>query len=157
MKNINWKLRLMNKYTLTAIVSAIALFVNNILQAFGLDYAPQIEQYESVAGSIISVLVMLGVVVDGTSRGFKDTPLVQEYKKPRDPRKEGQQVEWTSNVGEKLTHSQVDAQKEIGMLEPKEYDTSEPFTPDESVTYDERLYKEVPEQENPEIEKEVDK
>ena len=45
MKNINWKVRFKKKSFWVAIVSAIVLFVNNITQALGLNYAEQLEQF----------------------------------------------------------------------------------------------------------------
>ena len=47
---INWGNRFKNKTVLLSLVAAVALFANQITQAFGLDYSAQVEQVVNVAG-----------------------------------------------------------------------------------------------------------
>ena len=81
---MNFILRLKNKATLTAIVGAILLFIKQITEAFGIDLSEQIEQISGLVGAVITLLVGLGVVVDPTSKGMKDSGIAQTYSKPRD-------------------------------------------------------------------------
>ena len=81
---MNFILRLKNKATLTAIVGAILLFIKQITEAFGIDLSAQIEQISGLVGAVITLLVGLGVVVDPTSKGVKDSGIAQTYSKPRD-------------------------------------------------------------------------
>ena len=81
---MNFILRLKNKATLTAIVGAIFLFIKQITEAFGIDLSEQIEQVSGLVGAVITLLVGLGVVVDPTSKGVKDSGITKTYTKPRD-------------------------------------------------------------------------
>ena len=81
---MNFILRLKNKATLTAIVGAILLFIKQITEAFGVDLSEQIEQVSGLVGAVITLLVGLGVVVDPTSKGVKDSGITKTYTKPRD-------------------------------------------------------------------------
>ena len=81
---MNFILRLKNKATLTAIVGAILLFIKQITEAFGIDLSAQIEQISGLVGAVITLLVGLGVVVDPTSKGVKDSGITKTYTKPRD-------------------------------------------------------------------------
>ena len=84
MKSINWKIRFKKKSFWVAIISAIALFINNITQAVGLDYSSQVEQGVSILTSILTVLAGIGVVIDPTTAKLGDTGIAQTYSKPRD-------------------------------------------------------------------------
>ena len=81
---MNFILRLKNKATLTALVGAILLFIKQITEAFGIDLSTQIEQISGLVGAVITLLVGLGVVVDPTSKGVKDSGITKTYTKPRD-------------------------------------------------------------------------
>lgn len=82
--NINWKLRLQNKTTLTALILAIIAFVYQVLGI--LNIAPGIDQNTlvSTCGLIINLLVALGIVVDPTTAGITDSKKVLEYTEPRE-------------------------------------------------------------------------
>lgn len=84
MKNINFKLRLKNGYTATGLLSAFVIFLKEITGAFGLDLSTQIDQYASGIGAILAFLTAIGVIVDGTTKGAKDSGIAQTYSKPRD-------------------------------------------------------------------------
>ncbi|MES3704006.1 phage holin [Staphylococcus arlettae] len=124
---MNFILRLKNKATLTAIVGAILLFIKQITEAFGVDLSAQIEQVSGLVGAVITLLVGLGVVVDPTSKGVKDSGIAKTYAKPRD--ENINPVEYQSN--------EQDLKSQIGVMTPQEYDTSEPFTDDsDEVNFD---------------------
>ena len=110
---MNFILRLKNKATLTAIVGAILLFIKQITEAFGIDLSEQIEQISGLVGAVITLLVGLGVVVDPTTVGVKDSGITKTYTKPRD-----------ENV------DPVEYQRKGNTFTPKEYDTREDFSDD---------------------------
>ena len=126
---MNFILRLKNKATLTAIVGAILLFIKQITEAFGIDLSAQIEQISGLVGAVITLLVGLGVVVDPTSKGVKDSGITKTYTKPRDENIDP--VEYQKVVSdEKVTPERKE-------LTPTEFDTSEPFTNDtDEVEFD---------------------
>ena len=129
MKNINFKLRLKNGYTATGLLSALVIFLKEITGAFGLDLSTQIDQYASGVGAILAFLTAIGIIVDGTSKGFKDTGIAKTYTKPRDENIDP--VEYQKVVSdEKVTPERKE-------LTPTEFDTSEPFTDDtDEVEFD---------------------
>lgn len=81
---INFKLRLRNKATLVGLISILALLGNQVAGLFGVDYSAQIEQLVTIAGTVLTLLAGLGVIVDGTTKGISDSGMAMELTKPRD-------------------------------------------------------------------------
>ena len=81
--NINWKLRLQNKATLTALVMALVALVYQVLGLFGV--VPKISEDEltTVIGMVINLLCLLGIVVDPTTDGVSDSARALTYDTPR--------------------------------------------------------------------------
>lgn len=81
---INWKLRLQNKCTLTAIVLSVIAIAYNVASACG--YALPVEQSVviDIAESIIGVLVLIGVIVDPTTSGLSDSEQAMQYEEPKE-------------------------------------------------------------------------
>ena len=80
---INWKLRLRNKITLTAISLGILALVYQVLGL--LDIVPAIaeSQLAQTAVMVIDLLVLLGVVVDPTTEGISDSTQAMAYASPK--------------------------------------------------------------------------
>lgn len=78
---INFKLRLKNKVTLVALVSAVFL----MLQQFGLNIPHNIQDG---VNTFIAILVTLGIVTDPTTKGVADSERALSYTQPQDD-KEG--------------------------------------------------------------------
>ncbi|AZF92059.1 holin [Streptococcus phage CHPC1156] len=78
---INFKLRLQNKATLVALISAAFL----MLQQFGLNVPHNIQD---AVNTFVSILVILGIVTDPTTKGIGDSERALNYVKPLDD-KEG--------------------------------------------------------------------
>ena len=85
---INFKLRLKNKVTLVALVSAVFL----MLQQFGLNIPHNIQDG---LNTFITILVILGIVTDPTTKGIADSERALSYTQPQDD-KEGKQYERTT-------------------------------------------------------------
>lgn len=81
--NINWKLRLQNKTTLAALIATIVAFVYQILGIFGV--VPTISQDVIIngAGIVLNLLVGIGVVIDPTTSGVKDSEQAMTYESPK--------------------------------------------------------------------------
>lgn len=139
---INWSTRTKSKTFWVAIVSAIAVFANQVTGAFGVDYSTQIEQGVNIIGSILTFLAMIGVVVDNNTKGVKDSEIVQtDYVQPRDSNNPNHYVQWQKNEDAELV--------KIGAQEPEEFDTSQPFTDDsEDVEFDVSEYGEKQEKDD---------
>ncbi len=96
---INLSTRTKSKTFWVAIISAVALFANQITGAFGLDYSAQIEQGVNIIGSILTLLAGLGIIVDNNTKGLKDSEIVQtDYVKPRDSKDPNEFVQWQANA-----------------------------------------------------------
>lgn len=80
MKNINWKLRVQNKTTLAAIAATIIL----LAQQLGLKLPDNISD---VINTVLTLLVLLGVVNDPTTAGLKDSETALTYDKPKEENK----------------------------------------------------------------------
>lgn len=76
MKNINWKLRFKNKATLLAIAGTLIL----LAQQLGLKLPDNIED---VVNTVLTLLVLLGVVNDPTTEGISDSPKALTYTEPK--------------------------------------------------------------------------
>jgi len=77
---INWKLRFKNKATLIAIASTVIL----LAQQLGLKLPDNIED---VVNTVLTLLVLLGVVNDPTTAGLKDSVTALTYDKPKEENK----------------------------------------------------------------------
>ncbi|ARU13271.1 holin [Streptococcus phage CHPC1034] len=78
---INFKLRLKNKATLVALISAAFL----MLQQFGLHIPTNIQEG---LNTFVGILVILGIVTDPTTKGIADSERALSYEQPLDE-KEG--------------------------------------------------------------------
>lgn len=73
---INFKLRLQNKATLVALISAIFL----MLQQFGLEIPRNIQEG---VNTFVVILVILGIVTDPTTKGLGDSEQALSYHEPK--------------------------------------------------------------------------
>ena len=79
---INWALRLRNRTTLLALVSAAVVFAYSVAQALGLDLPVGQQQVMDAVTSVLAVLAALGVVVDPTTEGVSDSTRALTYDEP---------------------------------------------------------------------------
>ena len=130
MSKINWKVRAKKKSFWVAIVSAVALFINNITGAFGLDYSAQVQTGVDIVSTILTLLAGLGIVTDMTTKGIGDSEIAQTYSKPRNSKDPEQYVDWMENNATDITPERQEKEAE-------KYDTNEPFTDDsDEVEFD---------------------
>ena len=78
--NINWKLRLQNKATLTALVMAL---VYQVLGVCGVVPRVSQDQVTTIISMVINILCLLGIVVDPTTAGVGDSVRAMSYDKPK--------------------------------------------------------------------------
>ena len=79
---INWKVRFRNKTWLTMFISLVVGFVFNILRAF--DISPVVTEslVMNIAGQILTLLGLIGVIVDPTTAGVGDSERALGYEEP---------------------------------------------------------------------------
>lgn len=80
---INWSLRLKNKTTLTAIILAVIALVYQVLGLFGVVPGISESQITEVAGMVINLLCLLGIVIDPTTSGVSDSNQAMAYSTPK--------------------------------------------------------------------------
>lgn len=75
---INWSLRLKNRAWLAALLATAVAFAFDVLELFGV--APPIgeETVLSALSALLTLLAALGVIMDPTTPGLKDSPDVLE-------------------------------------------------------------------------------
>lgn len=78
---INFKLRLKNKATLAALISAVFL----MLQQLGLHIPTDIQEG---INTLVGILVILGIVTDPTTEGIADSERALNYDAPLNDKKE---------------------------------------------------------------------
>lgn len=83
---INWKVRIKNKVFWLSIIPAILLLIQSIAAVFGytLDFTNLSEKLRAVVEAVFVVLTILGIVVDPTTAGTKDSQLAMTYTKPKE-------------------------------------------------------------------------
>ena len=81
---MNWKLRLQNKTTLIALLTSVVALVYQVLGAFGVVPGIAEESIVNWIGIVVNILCMLGIVVDPTTKGVKDSDQAMEYSEPKE-------------------------------------------------------------------------
>ncbi len=79
---INWKLRLKNKATLLAIVTAVIALIYQIFGMLGIVPAVSESEVTQAVGLVINILAMIGIVTDPTTQGVSDSNRALTYDKP---------------------------------------------------------------------------
>ena len=81
---INWKVRIRNKQFWLAVVPAIALVAQAVAAVFGysIDLSTLVGKIQGVINAVFALLVILGVVVDPTTEGIRDSERAMEYTDP---------------------------------------------------------------------------
>jgi len=81
---INWRIRLQHKPFLLALFSLILLLAQQVAAIFGYDLTSAMsEQLTFILNTVLSILVLMGVVIDPTTRGMKDSERALMYRRPR--------------------------------------------------------------------------
>jgi phi LC3 family holin len=82
---INWIVRLKNKNFWIALIPAVIVLVQQVVKTFGI----QINLGElgnnllDIVNSVFIILAILGIVVDPTTDGIKDSVRALTYNKPK--------------------------------------------------------------------------
>ena len=77
MKKINWRVRLRNKTFWLTLVPLLVL----LTQQIGLNWVP--KNWESIFGTVMAILTVVGVINDPTTVGVKDSEQALAYYEPK--------------------------------------------------------------------------
>jgi phi LC3 family holin len=83
---INWKVRIKNKNFWIALVPALLLLVQVVASVFGftLDLGDLGNKLLAVVNAAFTVLTILGIVTDPTTKGISDSEQAMTYNKPKE-------------------------------------------------------------------------
>lgn len=83
---INWKVRIKSKAFWLALIPAILLLIQTVAAVFGytLDFDVLQGRLLDVINVVFLLLTILGVVVDPTTAGVRDSALAMTYEAPRE-------------------------------------------------------------------------
>lgn len=83
---INWKVRAKNKTFWLALVPAFLLLIQAVAQVFNisLDFTNLNKDLLGVVNALFTVLAIVGVVADPTTRGLSDSTQALTYSKPKE-------------------------------------------------------------------------
>lgn len=83
--SINWKVRIKNKAFWVAVIPAVLLLVQAILNVFGVkfDFGEIGNNLLEVVNTAFVVLSLFGIVNDPTTAGVSDSLRAQTYDEPR--------------------------------------------------------------------------
>ena len=79
---INWKLRFQNKAILWSIISLVVSLAYRILDAVGIIPPFTADFVLEIAADILTLLGLLGVIVDPTTDGVPDSKRAMGYEQP---------------------------------------------------------------------------
>lgn len=82
MMKINWKVRLRQKQFLVGMFAAILLFTQTVGSLLGYELSFG-ETATEIFNSVMGLLVLLGVIVDPTTKGVNDSEQAKEYREPK--------------------------------------------------------------------------
>lgn len=83
---INWKVRATNKTFWLALVPAFLLLIQAVAQVFNisLDFTNLNKDLLGVVNTLFTVLAIVGVVADPTTKGLGDSTQALTYSKPKE-------------------------------------------------------------------------
>lgn len=83
--SINWKVRIKNKLFWLALIPAVLILVQSILQIIGIDfdYTLLSMRLTGIVEALFVVLAILGIVADPTTEGLGDSDQALTYKEPK--------------------------------------------------------------------------
>ena len=83
---INWKVRIKNKTFWLTMIPAVLLLVQQIACLFGLsmDFSNIQNQLVAIICTVFSILAILGIIVDPTTKGLTDSDQALTYTEPKE-------------------------------------------------------------------------
>lgn len=83
---INWKIRMQNKTFWLALVPAFLLLIQAVAQVFNVsvDFTNLNKDLLGVVNALFTVLAIVGVVADPTTKGLSDSTQALTYSKPKE-------------------------------------------------------------------------
>ncbi|MCY9547279.1 phage holin [Lysinibacillus xylanilyticus] len=80
---INWKVRLQHKQFWVSLSALLIVLANQIAGVFNVDITIYNSQITAISGTILSILGLLGIIIDPTTKGTSDSLQAMYYNKPK--------------------------------------------------------------------------
>ena len=81
--NINWKIRLQHKQFWVSLIALLIVLANQIAGIFHVDITIYNDQVTAMTETVLSILALLGVIIDPTTSGTSDSTQALRYDKPK--------------------------------------------------------------------------
>ncbi len=80
--NINWKVRFRNRLWLWSFLSAVTAMLFSFLSLWGITLPLNQNTVLGILYQILSILSLLGVLIDPTTQGLNDSNRAMSYQEP---------------------------------------------------------------------------
>ncbi|MGN4125955.1 phage holin [Lysinibacillus sphaericus] len=81
---INWKVRLQHKQFWVSLIALLIVLANQIAGIFHVDITIYNDQVTAISETVLSILGLLGIIIDPTTQGASDSAQALNYDKPKD-------------------------------------------------------------------------
>ena len=81
---VNWKVRLKHKQFWVALIALLLVLANQVAGAFGFNIEVYNTQVTGISETVLTILGLLGVVIDPTTQGVSDSNDALKYDKPKE-------------------------------------------------------------------------
>ncbi|MFJ8103361.1 phage holin [Lysinibacillus sp. NPDC096212] len=81
---INWKVRIRHKQFWVSLIALLLVLANQIAGIFNVDITIYNDQITAISETVLSILGLLGIIIDPTTKGVSDSQLAMDYNKPKD-------------------------------------------------------------------------
>mgnify|MGYP000901807647 CR=1 FL=1 len=81
---INWKVRLQHKQFWVSLIALLLVLANQIAGIFYVDITIYNDQITAISETVLSILGLLGIIIDPTTSGVSDSEGAMNYDKPKD-------------------------------------------------------------------------
>jgi len=80
---INWKVRLQHKQFWVSLIALLIVLANQVAGIFNVDITIYNAQVTAITETVLSIMALLGIVIDPTTSGASDSNQALGYKKPK--------------------------------------------------------------------------
>lgn len=118
---INWRVRIKNRAFWLSLIPAALLLVQQALRLCGVDFDPgQLEgQLTGLAGTVFSILALLGIVADPTTPGLRDCCEKHAAEGTENPEFSNKKTDFPAAFGEKDETAEKSASPQASDANPR--------------------------------------
>lgn len=80
---INWKVHLQHKQFCVSLIALLLVLANQTAGIFNVDITIYNGQITAISEIVLSILGLLGIIIDPTTKGTSDREQVMNYDKPK--------------------------------------------------------------------------